>query len=378
MKVALVHDYLRDYGGAERVLEMLHKMYPSAPVFVAFVDKEKLGIHWQKFADWDIRESWLTKIPFYKKLYSPLRVFAPSYFQKFDLSEYDLVISSNNAYFSKAISAPNGVHICYCHTPPRSLYGYTTMTDWHKNWIFRVGGSLINHYLRIVDFEVAQKVDYFIANSKETQARIYKFYRRNSEVIYPPIKVSEKLPTGDVQREQEDYYLHVGRIAKSKHVDLAIEACNSLGVPLKVGAGKGNSYLESLAGPKTQLLGEVSDAELGRLYKNAKFLLFPAEDEDFGMVPVEAMGYGVPVIAHRSGGPLESIVEGKTGLFFNEFSSESLAKAIKKAQKIEWDRAKIHKHALEFGEKEFIQKIRTFVKAKNTRGVSGAEGTESV
>ncbi len=359
MKVALVHDYLRDYGGAERVLEALHRIFPDAPVYVAFVDQQKLGVHWEKFADWDLRESWLTKIPFYKKLFSPLRIWAPNYFQAFDLSDFDLVISSSNAYFSKAVLVPNGLHVCYCHTPARSLYGYTTMTDWQKNWLVKLGGNLINHYLRVVDFQIAQKVDYFIANSRETQRRIAKFYRRDSTVIYPPIEIPAKLPA---QKKLGEYYLHVGRIARSKHVDLAVAVCSQLGLPLKVGAGKSVAYLEKLAGPTVELLGEVDDAELRQLYAGAKALLFPAEDEDFGMIPVEAMGYGVPVIAHRSGGPLESVIENKTGVFFNEFTPESLAVAIEKAEKINWDRKKIRTHAQQFSAAAFEKNLRQFLK----------------
>jgi glycosyltransferase involved in cell wall biosynthesis len=332
LKVALVHDYLREYGGAERVLETLHEIFPDAPVYVSFIDPEVTGIHWQKFADWDIRESWLTRIPFYKKLFSPLRLFAPQYFSAFDLSEYDVVISSTNAYFAKAVRVPNGKHICYCHTPARSLYGYTTMTDWQRNPITRFFGMLINHYLRVVDVQVArERVDLFIANSQETARRISKFYRRESTVIYPPIEVPSKPP--DLKRKRE-YYLYVGRLAYSKHVDLAVRACTRLGKPLKVvGGGKGLDYLRSLAGPTVEFLGEVPDAQLRELYAGAKALLFPAEDEDFGMVPVEAMGYGVPVIAHRSGGPLETIEEGKTGLFFDELTVESLERAMRLIEK---------------------------------------------
>lgn len=359
MKIALVHDYLRDYGGAERVVEALHEIFPDAPVYVAFKDEKALGIQAGKFHSWEIHQSWLTKIPFYRKLFSPLRLFAPQYFRSFDLSGYDLVISSNNAYFSKAVRVPNGVHICYCHTPPRSLYGYTTMTDWQKNPLIRLGGTLINHYLRVVDVRVTQEVDYFIANSQTTRARIKKFYRRDAEVIYPPVDVPDQLP----KETEKNYYLYVGRIAKSKHVDLAIQACTLLGLSLKVaGTGCGLDYLRSLAGPTVELLGEVPDSQLRDLYKDAKALIFPAEDEDFGMVPVEAMGYGVPVIAHRSGGPLESIQEGKTGVFFDEFTVDSLVQAIEKFQNSKFDRQAIHQHARKFSKEEFQKKIKEFIK----------------
>lgn len=360
LNVALAHDYLREYGGAERVLEALHELFPDAPVYVAFTDHQVAGRHWQKFADWDIRESWLTRIPFYKKLFSPLRIWAPEYFSRFDLSEYDLVISSSNAYFSKAVQVPHGVHVCYCHTPARSLYGYTTMTDWQRNPITRVAGSLINHYLRIRDWYIAQDVDHFLANSQETARRIAKFYRRDSTVIYPPVNVPADAP--QVPLRKRNYYLSVGRIAQSKHVDLAIQVANKLQLPLKVaGTGKGLEYLKSMAGPTVEFCGAVSDEELGKLYAGAQALFFPAEDEDFGIVPVEAMGHGVPVIAHRSGGPLESVIENKTGVFFDAFTVDSLSGAVKQLEKLRLSAGAIHQHALKFSKQRFQQQIIEFL-----------------
>ena len=358
MKIALIHDYLREYGGAERVVEALHDLYPDAPVYVAFTDPQVAGMHWQKFADWEIHQSWLTKIPFYKKLFSPLRIFAPQYFSRFDLSEFDVVISSTNAYFAKAVQVPNGVHICYCHTPARSLYGYTTMTNWQQNPITKFAGTLINHYLRVVDFQVAQKVDHFIANSEETKRIIAKFYRRDSTVIYPPIAIPNSAP----KKTSRDYYLYVGRIAASKHVDLAVAAATTLGLSLKVaGEGKGLEHLREMAGPTVEFLGAVSDQALSELYAGAKALLFPAEDEDFGMVPVEAMGHGTPVIAHRSGGPLESVVEGKTGLFFDAFTVESLVTAVQQFEKKKWDAKTIYAHSKQFGLERFTNEIEKLV-----------------
>lgn len=358
-KIAIAHDYLREYGGAERVVEALHKIFPDAPVYVAFADPNVAGIHWQRFKDWDIRKSWLTKIPFYKKFFSPLRIFAPNFFEAFDLSEFDLVISSSNAYFSKAIRVPNGKHICYCHTPARSLYGYTTMTNWQQNPITKFFGTLINHYLRVVDFKIAGRVDFFIANSEETRRRIAKFYRKNSKVIYPPIQIPDNAPN---PKQKRDYFLFVGRLAASKHVDLAIQACNKLDLPLKVvGEGKGLEHLKTLAGSKTEFLGAVDDKTLSELYASAIALLHPAEDEDFGMIPVEAMGHGTPVIAHNSGGPRESIVEGKTGLFFDDLTIESLEAAILKLKSQKFDHKKIYNHAKTFGEERFEKEIKAVV-----------------
>ncbi len=356
LKVALAHDYLREYGGAERVLEALHELFPDAPVYVAFTDSAVAGGHWQRFADWDIRQSWLTKIPFYKKLFSPLRIWAPEYFSKFDLSEYDLVISSSNAYFSKAVQVPNGTHVCYCHTPARSLYGYTTMTDWKRNPVTRVAGSLINHYLRVRDWYISQEVDQYFANSNETAKRIAKFYRRSSTVVYPPVNIPETPPAQPLTKRE--YYLSVGRIAQSKHVDLAILVANELKLPLKVvGTGKGLQYLQALAGSTVEFLGEVTDEELSELYAGAKSLFFPAEDEDFGIVPVEAMGHGVPVIAHRSGGPLESVLENKTGVFFDEFTIDAVVTAVEKMDKLSLNAITIYKHAQQFAKRNFHEKM---------------------
>lgn len=373
LKVALVHDYLREYGGAERVVEALHEIFPNAPLYVSFLDKSVTGIHWEKFEGWDIRESWITKIPFYKQLFSPLRIFAPNYFSSFDLSEYDVVISSTNAYFSKAVTVKNGakkaLHISYCHTPARSLYGYTTMTNWKNNPLTKFFGTLINHYLRILDVKIAREnVDFFIANSKETQARIKKFYRLDSTVIYPPIEIKENRKFTVVAElpRKDGYFLVVGRLAASKHVDLAIKTATKMDLNLKVvGSGKGLEFLQSIAGETIEFLGSVDDKNLYDLYENATALLYPAEDEDFGMVPIEAMGHGIPVIAHRSGGPLETVKEGINGFFFDEFSVESFAQAINKLQKTKWNKQKVYEFALSFSKKRFKQEISDFISSKN-------------
>lgn len=357
-KVALIHDYLREYGGAERVLEALHEIYPDAPVFTAFVDEKQLGLHWQRFADWDIRTTWLTKIPGYKLLFSPLRIWAPNYFKALDLSEFDLVISSSNAYFAKAVRVPNGKHVCYCHTPARSLYGYTTMSNWRANPFMRVFGTLINHYLRVVDYYVAQKVDFFIANSQETARRITKFYRRESSVVYPPVHVPTKLPTN----KKRPYYLYVNRLALAKHPELAVQVCTEHNLPLKVvGSGKMLEGLQAMAGSTIEFCGAVSDDELNQLYAGAKALLYPVEDEDFGIVPVEAMAHGVPVIAHNSGGPRETIIQGKTGVLFTELSAKGLWQAVQQAEKISFSPQVLYGHAQQFSLAAFKKNITKFV-----------------
>ncbi len=383
LKVVLVHDYLREYGGAERVLEALHELYPTAPVYVSFVDTKQLGVHWQKFKDWEIHQSWITKIPFYKKIFSPLRILAPQFFQHFDLSAFDLIISSSNMYFAKAVKkAPRAVHISYCHTPPRALYGFTTMTNWKKNPLIRMGGTLINHYLRVIDYQVSQQVDYFIANSYEVQRRIQKFYRRESVVIHPPVELVDRAFENSRARS---YYLYAGRLAFAKHPELAVKVANHLKLPLKVaGSGGMEEQLRQLAGPTVEILGPVSDDQLKVLYAGAKALLYPVEDEDFGIVPVEAMGFGVPVIAHNSGGPKETVVSKSkiqnpkskqnsssklqnpepkvvTGILFDELTVEGLADAVKAFEKQKFNHQKIHQYALQFRKERFKREIGKFV-----------------
>lgn len=365
LKVALVHDFLREYGGAERVVEALHDLFPAAPLYTAFVDKEAMGSQWQRFANWDIRQSLAANIPAINTIYSPLRVLSHRFFESFNFDEYDVVISSTNMYMAKAIrtQAPTK-HYCYCHTPPRSLYGYSTMTDWKKNPIVRVAGELINHYMRIIDYQTAQNPDVFIANSKEVQKRITKFYRRNSQVIYPPITIP-LMPPSASSAQKENFYLFVGRLAASKHINLVIKTCTRLGLPLKVvGSGKALPYLQSLAGNTVEFLGSVSDDTLYDLYARAKTLIYPAEDEDLGMVPLEAMAYGTPVIVHHSGGFLETVVEGKTGIFFEEFTTNALGKAIHQAERVEWDSEALYRHAKRFSKERFQKEIFSLISEK--------------
>lgn len=359
MKIALVHDYLREYGGAERVLEALHQQFPDAPVYTAFVSQQNLGPQW---SEWDVRTTWLSRVPGIKKWFSPLRFLAPAAFASLDLSEFDVVISSTNAYFAKAVKVrPDGIHICYCHTPARSLYGYTAMSDWKRRWWTRLAGEVMNHFLRVVDWQVAQKVDYFVANSQETARRIKKFYRRDSVVIWPPVGLATASDRPS-KRTSEKYYLYVNRLALAKHPELAVAAANQLKLPLKVvGTGAMEDKLKDLAGPTVTFCGAVSDQELAGLYQGAVALLYPVENEDFGMVPIEAMMAGVPVIAHQSGGPMETIIEGKTGHFFSELTVAGIVQAITTFQKMTFDHAVIKRHAAKYSVGAFQKSIAELV-----------------
>ncbi len=368
MKIALVHDYIKEYGGAERVLETLHEMYPHAPIYTAFYSPEYLGQHRERLASWNIRTTWLQHVPGKNKLLSYFRFIAPWVFSSIDLSAYDVVITSTAGTYTSPNFVQVNSHanlICYCHTPPRYLYGYATAAPWQSVWwrkVLYVLGQVPMHFLRMADFRAAQRPHIFIANSEEVAKRIKKFYRRDARVVYPPVEISSKFK---VQNSKDrDYYLAGGRLARPKHIDLAVAACTKLGLPLKVFGKEFSGYgkqLHDLAGSTIEFLGEVADAEKWNLYQNAKAFIFPAQDEDFGIMPVEAMAAGTPVIAHYSGGVKETVLDGATGVFFDTLSVESLEKAIKKFEKMTFDPQDCRKQAEKFGKEKFVQNIREIV-----------------
>lgn len=315
MKVALVHDYLKEYGGAERVLEALHEIWPEAPLYTAYVNYPALGIHAEKFKNWNIKTSFLQYLPFANRLVSPMRMFAPGIFKSFDLSEYDLVISSTAVYFAKAvITKPESLHLSYIHTPPRYLYGYTTSFNYKKRWYTRVIAEIMNHFLRVADFETSQTPDVLIANSENIAGRIKKFYRRDSKIIYPPVEVEELL---EVKKQKGKYFLTLNRLSRGKGTEVAVAACSKLNLPLKVASNGGElGNLKNIAGKSVEFVGEVTEEEKAKLFSETIALIACSEDEDFGITVVEAQAAGVPVIAARAGGHLETVIEGKTGEFY--------------------------------------------------------------
>ncbi|MEK7186174.1 MAG: glycosyltransferase, partial [Patescibacteria group bacterium] len=330
MRIALVHDYIKEYGGAERVLEVLHEVFPDAPIFTTVYLPEFLGPHQERFEKWKIKTSFLQGLPLKAKLISPFRILAPFVFKTFDFSQYDLIITSaTGAYNPNVLNKKSAKLICYCHTPPRYLYGFATAREWKNNLFLRVFGELANHFLRLVDFRSSQNVDYFIANSENVAGRIKKFYRKDSTVIYPPVDTAssglgysvelKEKKLNAVKLNAKRYYLAGGRLARPKHIDLIVETFSKLNMPLKVfGRGFAGYELEIKSKVKSQkskveFLGEVTDEEKLELMKNAKAFVFASEDEDFGITPVEAMGVGTPVIAYRSGGVLETVVDPSAG-----------------------------------------------------------------
>jgi len=383
MKIALVHDYLKEYGGAERVLEALHEIWPEASVHTLVYLPEFLGPHRERLKDWNIKPIIPNWIPLINKLISPLRLVAPILFKCLDLSDYDVVIvSATGAYNPNLLKTKPGAHICYCHTPPRYLYGLPTAREWKKYWWIRIPAEIANHFLRLIDFQSAQKVDWFIANSKNTAARIKKFYRKEALVIYPPVEIKSKR-VKEQESKSGKYFLAGGRLARPKRIDLAIKACNQLKLPLKVYgkmfAGYGEE-LKKIAGPTIEFLGEVSDQKLAQLYAGCQAFIFPAEEEDFGIVPVEALSFGKPVIALRQGGVVESVIEGKTGEFFDppatparsaggrgEPTVESLTGVLRKFKPEKYKPEDCRNQAKKFSKERFKKEIKKFVEEKYAR-----------
>lgn len=367
MKIAIIHDQLQEFGGAERVLISLKNIYPEADVYTSFVNKETLGTHAKKIEGWKIYTSWADKIPFFKKLYSPFRFLTPYIWESFDFSKYDVVISSSGWYMCKGvITKPSTVHICYLHHPPRHLYYYETAVEWQKFWPIKIYGHLTNHVLRLWDYISSQRPNHFIANSIETKKRIKKFYRRDSEVIYPPVRLADKANLEKVG----EYYLSVSRLARAKHLDIIIQSANKNKFKLKiVGVGRDGEYLKSIAGDTVEFLGDVTDTELNSIYRNAKAFLFASVDEEFGISPVEAMSHGLPVIALKSGGLKETVIDGKNGYLFNDLSEESLSEKINAFEKLSDKEKKemkktARRESEKYSEENFKSQILKFVKSK--------------
>jgi glycosyltransferase involved in cell wall biosynthesis len=357
-KVALVHDWMVSPGGAEKVLYQLHQMWPDAPIYTAAFEPDMFP----EFGGADVRPTWLDLIPLAKtkhQLFSIPRALA---FLTLNLSAYDIVISSCSAESKYVRTGKHTLHICYCHTPIRY---YWSDYDWYLqhppfgrlNSLARVVLPLIIGALRRLDFRGAQRVDSFIANSKFVQARIEKYYKRTSTVIYPPVDLGRF----SVSEQHGDYYLIVGRQVAYKRLDLAIDAFNSLGLQLKIsGTGEEIASQQPRARPNIEFLGRVPDDQLGALFAGAKGLVFPAE-EDFGIVPVEAMACGTPVIVYGEGGALESVVEGVTGTLFREKTPQALIEAVRRLETMTFYRAAIRAQAEKFSEPVFQDNIRAFV-----------------
>ncbi len=365
MKAALIHDHLAQDGGAEKVLKVLAEMFPAAPIYTLLYEPDNVA---KNFSGRHIETSIIQKLPGGIRHYKWYLYFMPMAVEFFDLRPYDLVISDASAFSKGVITAPDTIHICYCHTPTRYLWSdaheYLNELPYNK-WLKKII-SLVLGRLRLWDYSAAQRVDYFIANSRTVAARIKKYYRRDSAIIYPPVE-TERFSLSDLSRQApaERYFLAGCRLAPYKRIDLVIEAFKGLGPDYRLkifGDGIDLPRLKNLAAGRENIefLGRISEEEKARLFAGAQAFINPQE-EDFGITVVEAMASGRPVIAYQKGGATETVIAGKTGLFFSEQSAAALAAAIKSFKSADFSPADIRRHAEQFSVANFKRRMQEFI-----------------
>ncbi|MFD1677189.1 glycosyltransferase [Alicyclobacillus fodiniaquatilis] len=357
MKIAIVHDYLNQLGGAERVVATLHQMFPEAPVYTILVDPDKL---WSEMKDANIITSFIQKMGFVQNHFKLFFWLYPFVIRTLPVRGYDLVISSSSAY-GKAVSigptddGTKPIHICYCHTPMRFAWNFDEYieNETSKGLLRRLARLLVP-FLKMWDVQTAKNVDYFIANSSVVSKRIKNYYNRSSKVIFPPVDIPIK-PTFE---EPGDYFLVVSRLVSYKRIDLAVRACTEADLPLLViGDGPDRNRLESVAGPSIRFLGYQSEESKLEYMARCRALIFPGE-EDFGITPLEVNGLGRPVVAYRAGGALDTVKHELNGLYFDKQTVEDLVQTLYQASKHKWDSNEIHTWAKNFGREVFESNIK--------------------
>ncbi|HWA51977.1 MAG TPA: glycosyltransferase [Patescibacteria group bacterium] len=349
MKIAVVYDRVNKFGGAERVLLALHEIFPKAPLYTSLYSPD--GAKWAEIFP-EIKTSFLNKIKFLRDKHEFLAPIMPFVFERFDFSEYDLVISVTSE-FAKNVTAKK--HICYCLTPTRYLWSH--YEEYFGNQTVRELLKPLILFLKDKDLEAAKKPKEIIAISTEVQKRIKKYYKREARIIFPPVNIYKYN-----YKSKSEYYLVVSRLVKYKKVDLVIEAFNEINKPLIIiGVGHEEKRLKKLAKKNIFFAGQVDDKELAKYYKNAKGFIFPQE-EDFGITAVEAQSFGVPIIAYKKGGSLDT-VNNKTGIFFEKQTKEELIEAVRKFEKKKFNKRVIQRNSKRFSKKRFKQEFLQFVKA---------------
>ncbi len=357
MRVALVHDWLNQMGGAEHVLAVFKELFPDAPVYTSIYDRNAMP---PSMAHWEVHTSFMERLPGIRRYYRLYLLFYPIAFEHFDFSQYDLVISNKSSFCHGIVTPPHTVHICYCLTPTRFLWGADHyLAREHVGGLFRRPLKAVLSALRLWDQVAAQRPDHFVSISRAVQRRVAKFYRRDSTVIHPPVN-TERFAAG-APASPGEYDLIVSRLIPYKRIDLAVRAYTRLKRPLVIiGDGRDRAALEAMAGPTVRFVGRVSDEELPRWVQGCRAFVFPGE-EDFGIAPVEAQAAGRPVIAYAAGGALDTVVDGVTGLFFHEPTPEALAEAVERVDTVGFDPQVIQAHARRFDVARFKERFRQFV-----------------
>jgi glycosyltransferase involved in cell wall biosynthesis len=346
-RVAIVHEWLTIPGGSEKVVLALLDLFPEAEIFTSVYDP---GPWPPAITDRPVHVSWLDRLPRARSLYPKLLPLMNTAFESFDLSAFDLVVSSSHSCAKNVLTPPTTRHVCYCHTPMRHAWEPRFLAQEDIGRAGRIVLPLLLDRLRAQDLAGASRPDVFVANSAYVAARITKYYRRSARVIHPPVDVASYLAT---PRREEDYYLFLGRMVPYKRADVAVAACERLGRPLRVvGGGRALDAVRARAGEHTDFVGHVDDARLREILAGARALLFPGE-EDFGIVPVEAQAAGVPVIAYGAGGVRDSVVDGKTGLFYDDAGVAGLSDAIERFETMRFDEEAIRDNARRFAPDRF-------------------------
>ena len=355
MRIAVVHDYFTQLGGAEKVAEEMFQMFPSASLFSTVAFRDQMP---ERLRNLKVKTSWMQSLPGIRRYYRLYFLLYPFAASSLDLSNYDLVLSSSSGYVKGVAAARDAMHVCYCHTPMRWVWnfdGYSKRESMSATMKVALQG--MTTLLRQWDIGASRQPDHFIANSKVVAERIQRAYGRTAEVIHPPIDVDRFQTADDVG----DYYMVLSRMVSYKRLDLAIEACTRLKRNLVVvGTGPQRAALESSAGPTVRFAGRLPDREVAHLAARCRALLFPGE-EDFGMAPLEVAAAGRPTIAYRAGGATETVLDGETGVFFDEQSPESLMEAIEKFERIDWSSTTIRRHAEQFTVPVFRSRLARFL-----------------
>lgn len=364
MKVALVHYWLTGMRGGEKVLEAFCELFPQADIFTHVCVPEALSPLLRQHR---IQTTFVGRLPRASRWYKAYLPLMPMALESLDLSSYDLVISSESGPAKGVITRPDALHVCYCHSPMRYLWDlypvYRQAMSRPARWFF----VPVAHYLRMADVISAARVDFFVANSTFVQSRIRKFYRREAKILHPPVDTAffSALPV-----QSGEYYLVAGQLVEYKNTALAVQACSQMGLPLVVaGDGPERSKLQALAGDFVRFTGRVDDVELRLLMSKSKALIFPGV-EDFGLVPVEAMACGKPVIAFQQGGVLDTVLPGQTGVFFKEQTIPALQEVLEQFENQSWTfgAAAIQAHAAQFSRTVFMEKMKSYL---HTLGWSG-------